>query len=65
MSTGMMAKVFKNFNISSLIVIDPAARKASIYDSDKPTRGHVISSTMLDATNERGLNMFERMIRGS
>lgn len=65
MSTSMMAKVFKNFNMSTLMVIDPAARKVSIYDSDKPTRGHVISTTLLDATNERGLSMFERMIRGS
>ena len=65
MSTSMMAKVFKNFNMSTLMVIDPAARKVSIYDSDKSTRGHVVSTTLLDATNERGLNMFERMIRGS
>lgn len=60
-SSANLAKVFKNFNILSLVVMDTASNRATIFDSDRPTRAMVVDIRSFSKRGQ-GVEMFERLL---
>lgn len=60
-SSANLSKVFKNFNILSLVVMDTASNRATIFDSDRPTRAMVVDIRSFSKRNQ-GVEVFERLL---
>lgn len=60
-SSANLAKVFKNFNILSLVVMDTASGRATMFDSDRPTRAMVVDIRSFSKRGQ-GVEMFERLL---
>lgn len=60
-SSANLSKVFKNFNILSLVVMDTTSNRATIFDSDRPTRAMVVDIRSFSKRNQ-GVEVFERLL---